>query len=84
MRRRASYVAWSTAWSGCRERSQDHDARCFAVGFYRALGNRRSMGQALEHAVATLAANQLANQRRPRLRTRTGIDPNQLVLTSTT
>jgi hypothetical protein len=63
---------------------QDHDARCFAVGFYRALGNRRSVGQALEHAVATLAAKQLANPWRPRLRTRTGIDPNRLVLTSAT
>ena len=60
----------------------DHDARCFTVGFYRALGNRRSVGQALEHAVATLEAQQLANQGRPRLRTRAGIDPNRLVLTS--
>lgn len=63
---------------------QDRDARCFAVGFYRALGNRRSVGHALEHAVATLAAKQLANQRMPRLRTRTGIDLDRLVLTSAT
>lgn len=61
---------------------QDRDARCFAVGFYRALGNRRSVGEALDHAVATLEAKQLANQ--SRLRTRTGIDPNQLMLTSAT
>lgn len=39
----------------------DGDARSFAVGFYRALGNRRSVGQALEHAEATLAAKQLTN-----------------------
>jgi hypothetical protein len=59
----------------------DHDARCFAAGFYRALGNRRSVGQALDHAVAMLDANRLASRSRPRLRTRTGIDPDQLVLT---
>jgi hypothetical protein len=58
----------------------DHCARCFAVGFYRALGNRRSVGQALEHAEATLTAKELASQ--PRLRTRTGIDPDRLVLTT--
>ena len=58
----------------------DDDARSFAVGFYRALGNRRSVGNAMEHAVATLAAKRLANEHLPRLRTRDGVDASRIVL----
>lgn len=58
----------------------DDAARAFAVGLYRALGHRRSVGHAVEHAVATLAAKQLPDEQLPRLRTRDGIDANQLVL----
>jgi hypothetical protein len=59
---------------------RDDAARSFAVGFYRALGNRRSVGNAVEHAVATLAAKQLPDEHLPRCRTRAGGDANQLVL----
>ena len=62
----------------------DDDARSFSVGFYRARGNRRSVGNALDHAVATLAAKQLADEHVPRLRTRDGVDARQVVLTSAT
>jgi CHAT domain-containing protein len=59
---------------------RDDAARSFAVGFYRALGNRRSVGNAVEHAVATLAAKQLPDEQLPRCRTRGGVDANQVVL----
>jgi hypothetical protein len=58
----------------------DDDACSFAVGFYRALGNGLSVARALDHAVATLAAKQLATEQLPRLRTREGVDANQIVL----
>jgi len=58
----------------------DDGARSFAVGLYRALGNRRSVGNAVEHAVATLAAKQLPDEHLPRCRTRDGIDANRVVL----
>jgi hypothetical protein len=53
-------------------RDRDTAARSFAVAFYRALGNRRSVKNAVEHAVATLRVSPLASQpswsqnRRPR------------------
>lgn len=58
----------------------DDAARSFAVGLYRALGNRRSVGNAVEHAVATLAAKQLLDEHLPRCRTRDGVDANRVVL----
>jgi hypothetical protein len=58
----------------------DDAARSFAVGLYRALGNRRSVGNAVEHAVATLAAKQLPDELLPRCRTRDGVDANRVVL----
>jgi hypothetical protein len=58
----------------------DGAARSFAVGLYRALGNRRSVGNAVEHAVATLAAKQLPDEHLPRCRTRSGVDANRIVL----
>ncbi len=58
----------------------DDAARSFAVGLYRALGNRRSVGNAVEHAVATLAAKQLPDEHLPRCRTRAGIDASRVVL----
>jgi hypothetical protein len=58
----------------------DAAARSFAVGFYRALGNRRSVGRAVDHAVATLAAKQRPEEQLPRCRTRDGLDANQMVL----
>lgn len=47
-------------------------ARWFAVGFYRALGNRRSVGNAVAQAIATLAAKQLPAEHIPVCRTRDG------------
>jgi CHAT domain-containing protein len=58
----------------------DEAARAFAVGFYRALGNRRSVGNAVEQAVATLAAKQLTDENLPRCRTRKGVDASKLFL----
>jgi WD40 repeat protein len=59
---------------------RDEAARAFAVGFYRALGNRRSVGNAVDQAVATLAAKQLPDEHLPRYRTRDGVDAYGLVL----
>jgi hypothetical protein len=58
----------------------DDAARSFAVGFYRGLGNRMSVGAAFEHAVATLAAKQHPDEDRPRCVTRDGIDAHQVIL----
>jgi hypothetical protein len=58
----------------------DRGARSFAVGFYRALGNGRSVGNAVEQAVATLAAKQLPDEHLPMCRTRAGIRADQLFL----
>jgi len=55
-------------------------AREFAAAFYRALGNRRSVGQAVKHGVAILAAKQLPDELLPRCRTRDGVDANKLEL----
>lgn len=60
---------------------RDDAARSFAVGFYRALGNRRSIGNAVEQAIATLAAKQLPDEHLPHCRTRRGIDAMQVFLT---
>jgi hypothetical protein len=61
---------------------RDDAARSFAVGFYRALGNRRSVGDAVEHAVATLAAKQLPDEELPRCRTRDEVDAKQVMLSA--
>jgi hypothetical protein len=58
----------------------DDAARSFAVGLYRALGARRSVGNAVEHAVAILAAKQLPDEHLPRCRTRDGVDATGVVL----
>lgn len=58
----------------------DDAARSFAVGFYRALGNRRSVGNAVDQAVATLAAKGMPDEVLPRCLTRKGVDAHQVVL----
>lgn len=58
----------------------DDAARSFSVGFYRALGNGRSLGNSVEQAVATLAAKHLPDEHLPRCRTRKGVDAEQLFL----
>lgn len=58
----------------------DDAARAFAIRFYGALGNRRSIGNAVELGIAALAAKQLPDELLPRCVTRGGIDANQLLL----
>ena len=58
----------------------DDAARAFAIRFYGALGNGRSIGNAVEHGVAALAAKQLPDEILPRCFTREGIDAHRLVL----
>lgn len=58
----------------------DDAARAFAIRFYGALGNRRSIGNAVAQGIATLAAKQLADAALPRCLTRDGVDAHKLVL----
>jgi hypothetical protein len=58
----------------------DAAARAFAIRFYGALGNRRSIGNAVAAAVAALAAKQFPDEVLPRCITRLGIDAHQVVL----
>jgi hypothetical protein len=58
----------------------DEAARAFAIRFYGALGNGRSVGNAVEHGIATLAAKQLPDEAVPQCRTRDGIDAYEIVL----
>lgn len=58
----------------------DHAARAFAIRFYGALGNRRSIGNAVAQGVAALAAKQLPDEALPRCTTRAGIDAHQVYL----
>jgi hypothetical protein len=67
---------------GMRGAIGDDAARSFAVGFYRALGHRRSVGNAVAQAVVTLAAKQLLDEHLPVGRTRDGVSADQIVLPS--
>jgi hypothetical protein len=58
----------------------DSAARSFAAAFYRALGNRRSVGNAVEQARAILAAEQISDEQLPCCRTRNGLDAAQIFL----
>lgn len=60
----------------------DEAARAFAVGFYRALGNGRSVGNAVAQAIATLAAKQLPDEHLPVCRTRDGLRADRIFLSS--
>jgi len=60
----------------------DDAARSFAVGFYRALGYRRSVGNAVAQAVAALAAKQLPDEHLPVCRTRDGVSADQVILST--
>jgi CHAT domain-containing protein len=60
---------------------ENEAARSFAAAFYRALGNRRSVGNAFAFAVATLEATHLPDDSHPRCRTRDWIDADQIRLT---
>jgi hypothetical protein len=59
---------------------RDDAARSFAVAFYRALGNRRSIGAAFNHGMAILALKHVADETVPRCRTRDGVVANDLML----
>lgn len=65
---------------GMRGAISDGAALVFAVAFYRALGNRCSIGNAVAQARATLAAKQLPDERLPAYRARDGLDADRLVL----
>jgi hypothetical protein len=67
---------------GMRGAIGDDAARSFAVGFYRALGHRRSVGNAVAQAVAILAAKQLTEEPLPVCRTRDGVSADQVILPS--
>jgi hypothetical protein len=67
---------------GMRGAVGDDAARSFAVGFYRALGHRRSVGNAVAQAVATLAAKQLPDEHLPVCRTRDGVGADKVILPS--
>lgn len=58
----------------------DAAARAFAVRFYGALGNRRSIANAVASGVAALAARQLPDELLPRCVTRRGVAADQVVL----
>jgi len=58
----------------------DDAARAFSIGFYRALGYGRSIGNAVEQANAGLTAYQFPGNARPMYKTRRGIDANQVTL----
>ena len=65
---------------GMRGAIGDEAARSFAIGFYRALGHRCSVGNAVEQAVATLAAKRLPDEHFPICRTRDGISAARVTL----
>jgi CHAT domain-containing protein len=65
---------------GMRGTIGDAAARSFAVGFYRALGFRRSIGNAVAQAVATLMAKQYTEEHLPICCTRNGIDAEHVRL----
>jgi hypothetical protein len=58
----------------------DDAARTFAIRFYGALGNRRSIGNAVDQGVAALAAKQMPDEVLPRCVTRDGVDQYHVVL----
>jgi hypothetical protein len=65
---------------GMRGAIGDDAARSFAVGFYRALGHHRSVGNAVAQARATLAAKQLPDEQLPVCLTRDGILAENVIL----
>ena len=57
----------------------DEAARAFATRFYSAVGNGRSIGNAVQHGVASLAAKQLPDDL-PRCMTHPAVDAHDLIL----
>lgn len=67
---------------GMRGAVDDEAARAFAVAFYRALGDRCSIGSAVAQSIATLAGKQLPGEHLPICRTRDGISADAVTLAS--
>jgi hypothetical protein len=65
---------------GMRGAVDDRAAQSFAVAFYRALGNRCSVGNAVHQASATIAAKHPGYEHLPMHRTRGGISADQMIL----
>jgi CHAT domain len=65
---------------GMRGAIGDDAARAFSVSFYRALGYRRSVGNAFAQAVATLAAKRFSDEHLPVCRTRNGVSADYVIL----
>jgi CHAT domain-containing protein len=61
---------------------EDESARAFAVAFYRALGHRCSVGNAVAQAVTILTARRLPGDHLPVCVTPDGVDPEAVVLSS--
>ncbi|HMG12969.1 MAG TPA: CHAT domain-containing protein [Gemmatimonadaceae bacterium] len=58
----------------------DAAARAFAIRFYGALGNRKSIGNAVDQGIAVLAAKQMPDELLPRCVTREGLDRYEVFL----
>jgi len=58
----------------------DAAARKFAVQFYGALGDGRSIGNAVDNGIAVLAAHELSDELLPRCLTRDGVDAHRMLL----
>jgi hypothetical protein len=67
---------------GMRDVIGDRAARMFSVGFYRALGYRRSIGNAVAQAIATLAAGEPPAEHLPICRPRSGTSADSIELPS--
>ncbi|HEX3476144.1 MAG TPA: CHAT domain-containing protein [Kofleriaceae bacterium] len=64
---------------GMRGAVDDAAARSFAIAFYRALGNRNSVANAVRQAAAALAAKHPSSEHLPICRTRDGISAEHLI-----
>lgn len=65
---------------GVRGQVSDDDARAFAVGLYRALGYRRSIGNAYQQALAVLEGQALGARGEPRCLVRPGVSVDTVIL----
>lgn len=59
----------------------DHAARSFAAALYRAIANRRSIGDAFSHAVDTLIVKQFSGEQLPKCHTRSGLNAHEIFFT---
>lgn len=64
---------------GMRGTVEDAAARSFAIAFYRALGNRNSVANAVQQAAAALAAKHPSSEHLPICRTRDGVSAEHLI-----